>query len=964
MPDIRETGKIYCIEDAHTRTNSAYNEHDDDINIASVAVGRHSQGYQCYGFFKFAPHGIPENAVIVSAEFGGRVYNRLLAAEATLTARPCSGAWKDTEITYKTMPTSTGVSDQVSMGDQYSYFSADITSIAQAWLSGEFAYEDGLYVTSSAASSYKRVYSCTAADANKPYISLTYYVPASKPTADKTTMEIAAGSAVTITTNRLSDDYTHTLSWALGSRTGEIARSVAGAYTWALTASDVSALYAALPNAESGTLKIVCETFDAAGTSLGKESLSITASIPAGIRPSVTNISITGMDLGNGTYFLQGVSRMQVEVTAAPGEGAEIASVVVEVDGKRYNGNSITTDVLKDSGRVSASTTVTDTRGRTANFGYGSTIPVYAYSAPTLNAFVIERCTEDGAAVKIDGEKLRFTLDAKSSLVAMPSVNPVKAEIYTKLRSAAEWTLSVSYSDERNTLSLENVLLPGTFSPLSSYDVQLLLTDGFGTQTERRTVITTATSLLHFDPAHTRVTLGRIGETTDPESALITALDLIAEAGVSLHGADVADGQIDLPDGGMIAASAGFELAQDNAGAIRTLESVTVTAESESGTQMISCDLGGSACEAEVDFAAGTCRQEWGYLELDGTENWQGCKAPSGNWMAWLRPDPPAAYTPAAEIGNIICSGLTPVPANELPNATSGGIATVYNEPIVFLEQPVNTCSVPVGAIMAFSAFAQGNGLTYQWQYKQSASGGWMNSTASSATTPYFYYTAANYHNGYQYRCVVTDADGNIAISDIGTVTITTAAAPAILITGDPADQTGRLGSMVTFAVAARGEGLTYQWQWQSADGKTGGNSGLSTANTAALNVPATADRNGQRYRCVVTDSSGNTATTEYATFIVGEKAGSHADIMLSIPGVAYETYFAEYLANQHAAGTPVTVAYKLAQPIENRFAPQVIAAPGGSYSLSTNADSLTGFVAGGRIFYTIARAINALGEA
>ena len=84
---------------------------------------------------------------------------------------------------------------------------------------------------------------------------------------------------------------------------------------------------------------------------------------------------------------------------------------------------------------------------------------------------------------------------------------------------------------------------------------------------------------------------------------------------------------------------------------------------------------------------------------------------------------------------------------------------------------------------------------------------------------------------------------------------------------------------------------------------------------------------------------------------------------MLSIPGVAYETHFAEYLAEQYAAGTPVTVAYRLAQPAEHAFAPQLIAAQKGPNSITTNADTLEAHAAGGRIFYTLARAINALGR-
>ena len=153
MAEILTTGKIYCIEDAHTNSKSASNQHTNDLNINSVAAGRHTEGYQCYGFFKFAPSGVPDNAVIVSAVMGGRVYNDLLDKVMSLTARPCSAAWTDTEIGYRTMPTSAGVSDQVQLGEGGSRFESDITAIAQAWFGGGFAYENGLYITSSEAKS-------------------------------------------------------------------------------------------------------------------------------------------------------------------------------------------------------------------------------------------------------------------------------------------------------------------------------------------------------------------------------------------------------------------------------------------------------------------------------------------------------------------------------------------------------------------------------------------------------------------------------------------------------------------------------------------------------------------------------------------------------------------------------------------------------------------------------------------
>ena len=981
-------------------------------------------------------------------------------------------------------------------------FTADITNIAQAWFGGGYDYANGFYITSSETNSYKRIYARgTATEAYKPYIELTYYIPASTPTFTLSSTDIKSGTAVTINTNRMSDKYTHDLSWKLTksngtTKTGTIGTGIGASKTWTLTAAEVATMLAFLSDATSATLTIVCVTRDETGAKLGETTSSgRTLYVPADVVPEISKVEIVKSNTVQ-EYLVQGKGTVSVVTTATAGNGASLSNSKYQtrIGGVTYTGNPAVSNTLMMSGTVTAEVTVTDSRGRTAT--ETADFEVYAYDAPKVAEISVERCNADGTEAAIDGEHLRLNLVAAASRIGGDaSVNPLTVKVYAKARSSGDWEEVGSFTNGSDSVNYSNQLLghlSGTevYSNLASYDVQVVITDfvdGDG-GTVWQTQIGTQNVLINFGPDDMRVTFGRVGEDADPGHALITAMDFIAEAGVSLHGADVVDGYVNLPDGGMIAASAGFELEQDDTGAIRTLESVTVTAtgknlmgawelgsissstgaeadasttirsgyvpvtpgvtyaisrsvaggsfavrgygadknflgggdvcitlvrgatttnpigandytavftvnagvyylrflnyntsdltslfQMEIGTenteyepyrgQVLSCDFGAPIPAAAVDFAAGTCRQEWGYLELDGTENWQGCKAPSGNWMAWLRPDPPAAYTPAAEIGDMICSGLTPVPANELPNATGGGIATVYNDPIVFLEQPVNTCSVPVGAIMAFSALAQGNGLTYQWQYKQSASGGWMNSTASSATTPYFYYTAANYHNGYQYRCKVTDANGNTAISQIGTVAITTAAAPAVLITGDPAEQTGRLGSTVTFAVAARGEGLTYQWQWQSADGSTGGNSGLSTANTAALNVPATADRNGQRYRCVVTDSSGNTATTEYATFIIGEKAGSHADIMLSIPGVAYETHFAEYLADQYAAGTPVTVAYRLAQPAENVFAPQLIAAQKGPNSITTNADALEAHAAGGRIFYTLARAINALGR-
>lgn len=952
MPEIRETGKIYCIEDAHTRSNTSSNVHGEDFNDVSVAVGRHSQGYQCYGFFRFAAHGIPENAVIVSAVFGGRVYERLQSAVYQLTARPCGGAWTDTEITYKTMPTSAGVSDAVSMGNQYSYFDADITAIAQAWFSGAFGYDNGLYITSSEANSYKRVYSCTAADDNKPYIEMTYYVPASRPTTDKTSIEIAAGTTVGITANRLSDEYTHTLTWALGAATGTIAENVADTYAWTLTDADVSALLAALPAAVSGTLKIVCETFDAVGTSLGTESAGIAVTVPESVKPKVSEISITGLDLGLGVYYLQGVSRMQVDVTAEPGAGSTLASVIVTVDGKKYSGASITTDVLTGSGKVGASVAATDARGRTVNMGSTSLVPVYAYSAPKISAFAIDRCNEDGTAAQIDGEHLRLTLDASSSLITMPSVNPVTAKIYTKLRSETDWTLAAEYSGESTSLALDNAVLPGVYSPLSSYDVRIVAADAIGLAAEIQTVIPTATCLMHRDTANKRLTFGRIGESTDPTGALITALDLIAEAGVSLHGADVENGQIDLPDGGMIAASASFAVSQDDTGAIRTLESVTVTATGKNQlaypylrtSQTVNTGIVYTVNADGTIHANGTPgdTSAWSNFQLHTYArkgNGGMFALPAGNWKLVCEgaKDPykmhAVLYT-RSEDG----SGYTSV-ASTYKTTESAFITTEYcdryyavlacgtgyapdNETfkIMIVPADADTEYEPYQAQVLECGLVGGNLIqspTVEAGYINSTSGALEDNASHSRLIE-----AVPVQGGVSYRLTVTHStlplkDKWVYFYDNSGAFIERIHLPTTNWIVAPE---GAVTARIAFAYAVAADMAA----------------GIQQMEMLRAALPA--------------------AEVDFAAGVWRETWGY-------IASYAGETVPAGWISSTGALGTGAQVAYPLATPIEHAIAPQLIVAPAGPNIITTNADALAAHAAGGRIFHTLAQAINALGR-
>ena len=111
-----------------------------------------------------------------------------------------------------------------------------------------------------------------------------------------------------------------------------------------------------------------------------------------------------------------------------------------------------------------------------------------------------------------------------------------------------------------------------------------------------------------------------------------------------------------------------------------------------------------------------------------------------------------------------------------------------------------------------------------------------------------------------------------------GSVKVSTKAGPSdkggneyIEIIAQPQDITATIGSTAVFDVGAIGNGLTYQWEWLRTDGTYGGNSGLSSAKTSALEVPVTSDRNGQFYRCKITDVNGNTVLSNEALLTVGD---------------------------------------------------------------------------------------------
>lgn len=90
---------------------------------------------------------------------------------------------------------------------------------------------------------------------------------------------------------------------------------------------------------------------------------------------------------------------------------------------------------------------------------------------------------------------------------------------------------------------------------------------------------------------------------------------------------------------------------------------------------------------------------------------------------------------------------------------------------IVIVNQPVDVVAA-AGEIIEFTVVAQGDGLAYQWYFKKE-NGEWALSGLTGNNTPTIRLDALASRNGYQYRCLITDAYGNTLTSEAASLTVT-----------------------------------------------------------------------------------------------------------------------------------------------------------------------------------------------
>ena len=289
---------------------------------------------------------------------------------------------------------------------------------------------------------------------------------------NKSSVPADGATTITVTATKKSSSFTDTINVTLGSYSKTVSSGVAFTISkdWINSISGTSATATAKVTTKSGS------------TTIGSKSTTFTVTVPSSVKPSVKSIAtseaitIVPNAFGNGVH-VSSLSRLNVNITSSGIYGSTIKSVKTTFDGVTYTGSSFQTSAISKAGTLSMSTTVTDSRNRTATLS--KNIVVYGYSAP---AIIDVSCVSNGTNTVV-------TVSGVVSPVKVGGVNKNTKELTLKYKQST----ASSYGSE-TTLTIPDdgwsFSVSKTFaidSRTVTYDFLATLSDKISTVTEQGT---------------------------------------------------------------------------------------------------------------------------------------------------------------------------------------------------------------------------------------------------------------------------------------------------------------------------------------------------------------------------------------------------------------------------------------------------------------------------------------------
>lgn len=304
------------------------------------------------------------------------------------------------------------------------------------------------------------------------------------------------GSPITININKASNDFTHTLvfKWSSRADTPIATRTTSSAVSYTPNIE----LASWIPNETSGWGTVVCDTYNG-NTKIGTSSAKLTISLAnsSALAPIITSLSVreyaTDVTSKFGSVYVQGKSRLRVDIEAVYQNGASFASAVTTIGSDiTVNGMTVVSNVINQSGQLDVRATVKDSRG--ASSVKSTYITVVPYKNPSINFFSAER--RDNAQEVVD-----FSWNVTTSPVN--GRNNMGYRIQYRKVGGGSWTTVTSGTNSYQSSWVGNISKSG-FNVGESYEFQIEAYDSLMT-TSTKYQLSTATVPMSWGKSGTAI---------------------------------------------------------------------------------------------------------------------------------------------------------------------------------------------------------------------------------------------------------------------------------------------------------------------------------------------------------------------------------------------------------------------------------------------------------------------------
>lgn len=329
-------------------------------------------------------------------------------------------------------------------------------------------------------------------------LKLTTIPRATTPSIDKPSLD--CDSAIKISGTSASSNFSHKVYVTWNGTKIQIGTIASGTTTPSFSYTIPTAWEKNIPDSTSGIATFTLETISGS-TSVGSKTVNATIKVRSGVVPSIGTVSISDTNsicAGIGQY-VQSQSKLKFSIATSGNQGSTITSVSTKFNGQTYSGSTFTTQAIQNSGTLSYTITVTDSRGRTAT--KSGSVSVTAYNPPSLTNVSAKRANSGYAVDESSGTYA--LLHFKVGFTSLSNKNVTSFYIQYRTSGASSWTKINSWA---NNYTLEQDYKAGNLftSTTSTYEIAFGVKDKF--MSDYSWQIVTAT------PTYTLINFGKDGK--------------------------------------------------------------------------------------------------------------------------------------------------------------------------------------------------------------------------------------------------------------------------------------------------------------------------------------------------------------------------------------------------------------------------------------------------------------------